>query len=335
MRSKLLGLGAVAGLFAGFAHAVTPEGDQNIYAGISGLYEIGDSARNSDNGYGFHLNFGYPLSSNEALEAGFFSLKRDRDIDGKEDYQRGLLLNYVRDFGLYRWNAEEGFQSYLPGFKPYLLGGLGAVQEDVAGDKHYHFGVNVGGGLLFPTRFKDWSVRTELVAQAQLNDKSVPSEDVLIDYQFRIGLQIPLNFAIYREPKVTPQAEPLPQVIPVDAQVGTATNLDLRGVKFHNDSAKLTDDAKRVLDGVAAALREQPSIGIEVGGYTDSVGNDQYNLTLSQNRAESVRQYLIGKGLASSSLTAVGYGESSPIASNDTAEGREANRRVEFKVVSR
>jgi outer membrane protein OmpA-like peptidoglycan-associated protein len=331
MGSKLLGLGAIAALFAGAAQAVTATDEEQIYLGVSGLYEIGASARDSDNGYGFHLNLGYPLSANTAVEGAFYSLQRDRDIDGKEDYQRGLHLNYVRDYGLYRWNAEQGFESYLPSFKPYWLAGIGAAQEDVRGDKHYHFGVDAGGGLLFPTRYS-WSVRAEAVALLQVNDKSVPNDDVLVDYQFRIGVQFPLNLPLYRDAHVTPQPELAPQVVPVDSAVGAVTDLDLRGVKFHNDSALLTDDAKQILDGVAATLSNQPNLAIEIGGYTDAVGNDQYNQKLSQNRAESVRQYLIGKGVPASGLSAYGYGESNPIADNETAEGREANRRVEFRI---
>ena len=73
---------------------------------------------------------------------------------------------------------------------------------------------------------------------------------------------------------------------------------------------------------------------MELAGHTDSVGSEAYNQQLSQRRAESVRNYLLDLGVDPDQLTAVGYGESKPIRSNDTEEGRERNRRVEFNVVS-
>jgi outer membrane protein OmpA-like peptidoglycan-associated protein len=73
----------------------------------------------------------------------------------------------------------------------------------------------------------------------------------------------------------------------------------------------------------------------EVGGYTDGVGSVNYNLGLSQRRAQAVVDYLITKGVNSNNLKVVGYGKSNPIATNDTPEGRAMNRRVEIKVLSK
>ena len=70
---------------------------------------------------------------------------------------------------------------------------------------------------------------------------------------------------------------------------------------------------------------------MEIGGHTDSTGEDAYNMGLSQRRAESVRSYLVSKGVKASRLEAKGYGETKPVASNDTNEGRAKNRRVELK----
>lgn len=107
--------------------------------------------------------------------------------------------------------------------------------------------------------------------------------------------------------------------------------LVLEGVKFDFNSAELTSGARTILDRIAQALVQYPDVNIEVAGYTDSVGNDAYNLRLSQARANAVRDYLISKGVAASRLSAKGYGEADPIASNDTEEGRERNRRVVLK----
>ncbi len=106
--------------------------------------------------------------------------------------------------------------------------------------------------------------------------------------------------------------------------------LVLEGVNFDNDSARLRADATAILDQAAATLKEWGEVRIEVAGHTDSVDSDAYNQTLSQRRAEAVRAYLIGKGVAAERLSAKGYGEAQPIADNETAEGRAKNRRVEL-----
>jgi OOP family OmpA-OmpF porin len=82
-------------------------------------------------------------------------------------------------------------------------------------------------------------------------------------------------------------------------------------------------------------LESQNNVNVEIAGHTDSVGADTYNLSLSQQRAASVKQFLVGNGIASYRLVAKGYGEISPIASNDTPTGRATNRRVEFRLTTR
>jgi outer membrane protein OmpA-like peptidoglycan-associated protein len=108
-------------------------------------------------------------------------------------------------------------------------------------------------------------------------------------------------------------------------------NLVLTGVTFESSKSRLTLDAKKVLDFVAQSVKAHPEVKIEVGGYTDSVGSAAYNKRLSLARARAVRVYLIEEGAAADQLTAVGYGEATPVASNDTEEGRAQNRRVELR----
>ena len=105
----------------------------------------------------------------------------------------------------------------------------------------------------------------------------------------------------------------------------------LRGVNFAFDSAEVDGSSSVVLDAAADQLNECRNVSVMVEGNTDSVGTDAYNQGLSERRAESVRSHLVGRGVSASRLTAVGYGESRPIASNDTDEGRALNRRVELK----
>jgi OmpA-OmpF porin, OOP family len=115
----------------------------------------------------------------------------------------------------------------------------------------------------------------------------------------------------------------------VDA-TGCPVKIELHGVNFQFDSAKLTPNAMAILDGVAQNLVSYPQTDvIEVHGYTSSEGSNAHNMRLSQARSESVARYLASKGVTNQ-LIARGYGESNPVASNSTEQGREQNRRVEL-----
>lgn len=108
----------------------------------------------------------------------------------------------------------------------------------------------------------------------------------------------------------------------------------MSGVNFDFNSANLTADAKVILaEGIEVVKNLGGAIAVSVEGHTDSVGSLQYNQTLSLQRAQSVVDYLISEGVDAAKLTAVGMGETSPIANNDTEAGRAANRRVDFVIV--
>lgn len=100
---------------------------------------------------------------------------------------------------------------------------------------------------------------------------------------------------------------------------------------FENNSDKLKVASLSQLDELAKIMYKYDNANLVIEGYTDSVGSDEFNLELSQRRTESVREYLIGKGIDSRRLTGIGKGESNPVATNDSALGRAKNRRVELK----
>jgi OOP family OmpA-OmpF porin len=109
--------------------------------------------------------------------------------------------------------------------------------------------------------------------------------------------------------------------------------LSLTGVNFAFDKADLTADAKEILGQAVTVLKDVDGVvEVRVEGHTDSIGSEAYNMTLSQKRAESVVDYLVSQGIDGNNLIAVGMGETSPVANNDTAAGRAANRRVDFVV---
>ncbi len=124
-------------------------------------------------------------------------------------------------------------------------------------------------------------------------------------------------------------AEEKPKPAPLFEQ-GRKT-LVLEGVNFETNRAELLPESKARLDRVAESLKAFPEVRVEIQGHTDSTGSAARNKALSQQRADSVRAYLVQKGVAADRLKAKGYGPSQPIADNKTAEGRAKNRRVELK----
>ncbi|MFA5941739.1 MAG: OmpA family protein [Sinimarinibacterium sp.] len=110
-------------------------------------------------------------------------------------------------------------------------------------------------------------------------------------------------------------------------------NFILKGVKFEFDSDRLTPEAQLILNEVAGTLQSYSDLSVRLEGHTDGIGSDAYNLGLSERRANSVKAYLIGRGIGAVRMTPIGYGESRPIDTNDTESGRENNRRVELGVI--
>jgi len=122
-----------------------------------------------------------------------------------------------------------------------------------------------------------------------------------------------------------------PSQIPVPEELGEA--LGLSPIVFSAGSTELGDEARAELDKVVAFLLETP-VAVEIGGHTDSDGDEALNQSISQQRADAVLEYLTGQGVPAESLTAVGYGETQPIAPNDTSENKALNRRIEFKTIN-
>jgi outer membrane protein OmpA-like peptidoglycan-associated protein len=109
----------------------------------------------------------------------------------------------------------------------------------------------------------------------------------------------------------------------------------LNNIFFDFNKSTLRPDSYPELERLLKLLNDLPTLKIEISGHTDNIGSATYNKKLSQDRAKSVVDYLISKGIKSERLTFVGYGFDKPIATNDTEEGRQMNRRTEFKVTSK
>ena len=108
--------------------------------------------------------------------------------------------------------------------------------------------------------------------------------------------------------------------------------IELQGVYFDLDQATLKPESMAILDAAVKTMGDHGTLVVEVAGHTDSTGSEAYNQDLSERRAQVVYNYLVDKGISADRMTWKGYGESSPIAPNDTAEGRAKNRRTELVI---
>ncbi|HYC84433.1 MAG TPA: OmpA family protein, partial [Chryseosolibacter sp.] len=107
----------------------------------------------------------------------------------------------------------------------------------------------------------------------------------------------------------------------------------LNNIFFETGKATLSPQSRLELSKAIDLMKTNPSMVIEVGGHTDNVGEDVSNMKLSHERAKAVRDYLVSGGIAAARLQSKGYGESSPVASNETEDGRKVNRRTEFVIL--
>lgn len=129
----------------------------------------------------------------------------------------------------------------------------------------------------------------------------------------------------YSQEKTPAESAPVPEI--------PKKNWVLIGVNFDFASAKLKKESYPVLLYALQILQNNPDMKIEIQGHTDNVGSQESNLKLSEKRAETVRDFLINNGIKKERLSVKGFGESKPVADNNTSEGRSVNRRIEFKIL--
>ncbi len=256
-------------------------------------------------------------------------------------------------------------------FQPYLLAGLGGIDSRYKGggrSRDYYY--DLGAGAIIPIFDGKGRLRGEVVRRAE-ND-AFDSKDYVLNIGFGIpfgkkaepvvmAAAAPLDSDGDGVTDDLDQCPNTPAGAAVDAvgceldsdgvvdskdkcpgtPAGTEVDADgcpvvivikLEGVNFRTNSAELQDGAAVALNDDVATLIANPDVMIEVAGHTDADGDADYNQGLSQRRAETVRGYLIGKGVDADRITARGYGEAEPIASNATSAGKAQNRRVELRI---
>lgn len=184
----------------------------------------------------------------------------------------------------------------------------------------------VGETVIFKSQKtgKEWIVTTGSDAKAVL----LLAEGDIYDISYKDFI-MKMDYAMMEIPN-----EPGLLYFDVEVEYEPAKVFKLENVYFDFAKASLRPESFPALDELVALLKARPSMVIEIAGHTDNVGDDASNMTLSQNRAESVRKYLISKGIAATRVQAKGYGETQPVDSNETEDGRQNNRRTEVRILS-
>jgi OOP family OmpA-OmpF porin len=275
---------------------------------------------------------GYQFTNTWALEL-YFNRTSLRD---KFDAQDTTLSQFNLDV-LHIWNRSSVFA-------PYVQVGAGWLQASEHGYPNRSFFNAEGGTGAFIKLWekadgsRSFSLRPDVRARWNHEGASsnVPGNSgSFVDLIYTLGLVLSWGPAtpVPAPPPVAAAAPAPPAPPPPPPPPAPPADVVLTGVTFATDSATLTAASRPVLDEVARGLKQHPRMKVELQGHTDSTGSAAYNLRLSQRRAESVREYLISAGVPAAQLTARGYGETQPVASNATAEGRALNRRTVMHVL--
>ena len=264
--------------------------------------------------------------------------------DGKwsEPVNLGYPINTIYKDGTL-FIAADGKTAYYASEKADSRGGMDIysfeLREDIRPKKTLWvkgqvFDKKTTKGLPSTVELTDLSTK-ELISKVQTDESGnyLVTLPVGKDYAFNVNRKGYLfysdNFLLaQRSPDSTYEKNIALQPIEVNATI------ILKNIFFDVNKFDLKPESQAELDDVVKLLNDNPTIKIEISGYTDDVGKPNDNLLLSNNRAKAVVNYLISKGIAVQRLTSKGYGETQPIADNKTEEGRAMNRRTEMKVVS-
>ena len=348
-RRCAVGISALSGLVvAGVAMllAVTPpalaetEFQSRWYGGLgAGISELkpdpnttvytNEETRSS----GGKLFLGYDWSERVSFE-GYYSDQGEARIGSTDPNVPGGDVAY-RDYGLsalyYLFKQREAHE----GFGLFGRIGFGKMENETdlpytrVNDTH----MMLGTGL-------EYAFRNGFALRGEFDYYDTDSQLLALSLLKRFGGSKPEQPAPASEPEPAPApvavAPPPPPKHEPEPQPAPEVKLGRLGiVYFETDSSLLSTTARSTLDKVAAELQKVPQARVEVQGNTDSRASDAYNMALSERRARAVIDYLASKGIARERMILRAFGESNPVAGNDTAEGRRLNRRVEFREIGR
>jgi OOP family OmpA-OmpF porin len=348
MKKNLLGL-ALLGAVSLSQVASAQEFDDRWYlSGTVGILGTDSERLDANNDLLFGIGVGKRVSPNFGLELSLDRSSPSLDINPfTGDVNWDLTSAFI--------NGRYYFVKEGRNWDPFLVGGIGATRHDVAIYEGTEWAAKLGAGIETDRRKRvDYRVEAGVRYDSHNeNDQVVGDIGSFMDYYAAASVLVKLGDLVAPvEP--TPPAPtcdtldgdgdgvndcndkcPNSQAGEVIGADGCAVKLtiDLKGVNFDFDKATLRPDAVVILDEAVAVLQKYPQLRVEVAGHTDSKGKDAYNQKLSERRAQAVYDYLTGKGIDASRLVGPnGYGETRPIDTNDTEEGRANNRRTELNV---
>jgi OOP family OmpA-OmpF porin len=302
--------------------------------------------RNSNDGLGGSIYGGKFFDRHFAAELGYFHHWFDRSVaNGRQWRENGAELS-----GLFFFNRTWPIQPFLIASVDYVhttrpdeVKGVDTREND--GD---NFAAAAGAGLMLPFRVFGYPIglRTDarmrwLKVGSKLLANTDHSTTANTDGEFmepvlRVGLMIPICAH-----KVAAAAPPPPPPPPVRAAPPppppppAEEGMKFEDVNFPYNKSTLTDKAKASLDkdakSIGTMVQKNSKTAVEVSGHTDWIGSDAYNQALSERRAQSVKDYLVRKGVEGNRITTQAFGESKPVADNRTDEGRALNRRAEIR----
>ncbi|MEI7594571.1 MAG: OmpA family protein [Bacteroidota bacterium] len=292
--------------------------DQTLYYATAGRMGMGGtdifySRKDAKGNFGTSINIGYPINSSEnddclviapSGELAYFASKRDGGY--------GMMDLYY--FELYK-EARPSPVTYFKG-KVYDVNTKEPLEAQFE---------------LIDLKTQELKIKSN--SEAKTGEFFVPlatNSNYALNVSKKGYLFYSQNFSLMDRTEKTPYIMDVPLQPIGDNQIVVLNN-----IFFDTDKFDLKSESVAELEKLFGFLKNNPTLKIEVRGHTDNVGNDALNLTLSNNRAKSVYDYLITKGIAKERLQYKGYGETTPIATNDTEAGRQLNRRTEFKIIGK
>ena len=315
-----LGL-AIGSLIAATSFGVLAQGQGAVEGELFYKKQYNDSVKHIEDGFNPGARIGYFLTDDLSLNLSYDKTNHTRSNDGTGNQK------IKGDTGSLTAQYHFG-QAGVDSLRPYVEGGFGhQSRTNVLADGHS--GRDQTTQAIVGTGVK-YYFTNNLYARAGV-EADYGLDNGKWDYSALVGLGV--NFggnagAAAPAPTPAPAPEPTPEP---EAPVAQVVRVEL-DVKFDFDKSVVKPNSYGDVKNLADFMAQYPATNVEVAGHTDSVGPDAYNQKLSQRRADAVKQVLVKDGVAPSRVTAVGYGESRPVADNATEAGRAVNRRVEASV---
>lgn len=330
---RLVALSATAWAIGAARLGAPAQAEWNIDAYVGPTYSDDEDGETGEFTVGGRVGYFFPLAGK--FDFGLFVDSSGVLDDDDGDSPRDFTFVPTTALGLlrYRLIESEGFALH-----PYLGAGPSAVWSELdVGDQDeddINIGLDARGGLraIIYDRFAVFTEYRLNYFEARYDLDGAPGVEVDDNYH---AILFGLGYRFVSAPAPVVEAPPAPTPEPVVEETlppPTKQRLVLRGVTFAFDGDELNDDAASILGASISALADSPDAAVVVEGHTDAVGSDAYNQKLSERRAKRVRDYLVEHGVDASRLEVRAFGETQPVADNDSEEGRAQNRRVELEV---